>query len=858
MAAPDRIEQLAQQDAVVGLDFIYVEVDQQTLSVFFHPLKSKSAEDVLGAILPGQIFIHSPSGGESLSEVAVAVAPAPSWTTVDGRRVLRLQTVQPGDFSCYRLRLDAPPVDPFFNDVSFSFKANCPSDLDCRPGPHECPPETPVDFPVNYLARDFWSLRQALLDFAAERHPSWQDRLEADLGMMLAEVMSATGDELAYCQDRAARETSLGTATQRRSVRRHAGLVDYHLHDGKGATTWLDFQVNADGVLTDGEPVRDTTGRVVFEAGGGLQDGDANLSPALGPGRKFPLRLRANELKPYQWDENESCLAVGATSLYLQGHHAADLPLDDPSEPNPPGKWVLLQTAPADAAVRARAWLVRLIEVTEEFDSLLSGDVTLVRWEEDQATPFELEYESLAAHGNIVPATAGETRQAFFQIEPECPLPPALPAEPALVPGLALMTPRPDPEEVAFAVEREGLPLNPPERADEEDVPAEEESRPTFLFTLPGSEARSLTWLGPEAEQTAPEVRLIEGHFTAGAFVAEREWEWKRSLLGGSPSEPADRDFTLDDGAWRRVAAFRRVDEAGVLQEYVHRDYASGSGATVRFGNDVFGRTPARGSVFRVVYRLSQGQADKVAAGMLTQFDAAALPFVETVRNPFDVTDSVAPETLDEARQLAPEAFRAVTYRAVRPEDYAEAVERLTWVQRAGAEFRWTGSWLTLFATADPRGSFTLAPNQQLELGRQLDRFRLAAREAYGRPPKFMNLDLRIHLCVAPTAFRGEVEGAALQALFGRGGVRPQPGFFSPDRWTFGAPLERAQLEAALQSVPGVKAVEEIYIRARGAFDWRLFREMQLVPAADEIIRVENDRELPERGAVHIVSHGGA
>ena len=44
---------------------------------------------------------------------------------------------------------------------------------------------------------------------------------------------------------------------------------------------------------------------------------------------------------------------------------------------------------------------------------------------------------------------------------------------------------------------------------------------------------------------------------------------------------------------------------------------------------------------------------------------------------------------------VAPEAFRAVTYRAVRPEDYAEAAERLPWVQRAGATFRWTGSWLT-------------------------------------------------------------------------------------------------------------------------------------------------------------------
>ncbi len=214
MAAPDRLEALHNTDAIVGIDFVYVFPNQTTLAVFFHPAKTKTAQQILGAIQPGQITIFSPSGGEYLPVVPLDPASPPVWMTIDGRRVLRVTTAEPGDFSLYRFLLDHPLVDPYFQEAGFSFKANCPSLLDCKPPPHECPDEAPVDYPVNYLARDFWSFRQALLDFAGERYPDWQDRAEADLGVMLAEIMSALGDESAYEQDRIAREAYLETASQ--------------------------------------------------------------------------------------------------------------------------------------------------------------------------------------------------------------------------------------------------------------------------------------------------------------------------------------------------------------------------------------------------------------------------------------------------------------------------------------------------------------------------------------------------------------------------------------------------------------------------------------------------------------------
>ena len=51
--------------------------------------------------------------------------------------------------------------------------------------------------------------------------------------------MRASADEMSYYQDRVAREPHLRTASERRSLRPHARLVDYEPHDGLAAWTWL-------------------------------------------------------------------------------------------------------------------------------------------------------------------------------------------------------------------------------------------------------------------------------------------------------------------------------------------------------------------------------------------------------------------------------------------------------------------------------------------------------------------------------------------------------------------------------------------------------------------------------------------
>ena len=155
MAAPDRLQELINQNSITGIDFVYVYEDQKTLDVFFFQHDNPpQAEDIVGTVAFDQIRIYSPTGGEELPEVPVI---STIWVTVDNRDVLRLTTAVPGDFSLYRMRIDNPNIDRYFNDVTFSFKANCPADLDCKYKGPPCPSEDLIDFSVDYSARDFWS-----------------------------------------------------------------------------------------------------------------------------------------------------------------------------------------------------------------------------------------------------------------------------------------------------------------------------------------------------------------------------------------------------------------------------------------------------------------------------------------------------------------------------------------------------------------------------------------------------------------------------------------------------------------------------------------------------------------------------
>lgn len=166
---------------------------------------------------------------------------------------------KPGDFSTYTLclveldaeggRTDRPfhGFDPRYACIDFSFVAGCPSDLDCEQK-KICPPKPRQEPEINYLTKDYASFRQLILDRLALVMPDWKERHVPDLGITLVEMLAYVGDHLSYYQDAVATEAYLDTARQRISVRRHARLVDYQMHEGCNARAWV--QVNVDNDLT--------------------------------------------------------------------------------------------------------------------------------------------------------------------------------------------------------------------------------------------------------------------------------------------------------------------------------------------------------------------------------------------------------------------------------------------------------------------------------------------------------------------------------------------------------------------------------------------------------------------------------
>ncbi len=333
----DRRQYLLSSTSWNGIDYVEVASADQTL-LRVHFLNVVSVRGTLGTTYASPVASPLQSagapapvtitGGEVITtiEVEPVIDGPTSWSAdSEGRPILTLRVAAPGDFSTYQLTVTSAVLDPYFATVPFSFKANCPSDFDCQPPPITCPPDQAIDVQIDYLAKDFNSFRQALSEFSTQRYPSWLERSEADVGMVVMEVLAAMADELSYYQDRVAGESLLGTATQPLSLLRHARLVDYEPAPATVATALLQLEVTL-GATSITSPVRCQAqgadgGVVYFEVGNGL----ANASG--GAATMFPVDARWNRytpsgalnLVPYWWDESNQCLPPSSTQLDIVG-----------------------------------------------------------------------------------------------------------------------------------------------------------------------------------------------------------------------------------------------------------------------------------------------------------------------------------------------------------------------------------------------------------------------------------------------------------------------------------------------------------------------------------------------------------
>lgn len=864
-------------DGLNGIDYIEVidnpedpdEVRQRVLHVFF-------LKELVEAVSPENITLRE--GGTNSPIQVLQVEPLPS-ATAEPSKGIRVELDQAGNFSIYTLCLvDAEDdekimegMDKLLSCIEFSFKVACDTNSDCKNEQPACEPEDRKDIPINYLAKDYASFKQLMLDRMSLLMPQWQERNAADLGIALVELLAYAADHLSYRQDAVSTEAYLRTARKRASVRRHARLVDYHMHEGVNARAWIRIEVDAasDGLLlqkyfVDDDPENPLKNRLRtgFITGAGesevIKHEDKQFSDALRSGAlvyelMYDLELYEdhNEMEFYTFGDSSCCLPKGATEATLLGQF-----------PNlKEGDVVMLvevlgpETGNAADADSGHRHVVRITEITEEEDVNFAGtgsppepfiQVTRIRWNEEDALPFPLcisgtspdspeVMENISVvYGNIALVDHGMTYTdepgvaALFEN-----LQGAI--QPVEVPG-------PVKEYAgnshAMCGENERLPVRPRYNPVVEASPVTHSQADTLdpesvaVAELDGSvSAASLT--RQEIRQAKPQILLFEieknQSGTGDDWITAGRWEARRDLLLDS-----------QDNSQHFVA---EVDEAGECR--------------IRFGDDINGKLPNAGSRFLAQFRTGNGSAGNVGAGAIRHLVTQQNISILSVSNPLPASGGSDPETLEEVKQYAPEAFRTQE-RAVTREDYEFFARKCgPDVQRATAAYRWTGSWHTAFVSADRFGDKPVNEEFERALRGCLEKYRMAGMDLEVDAPIQVGLQVDMEVCIGRDYSQSEIRSALLRLFSNRSLGGGKRGIFHPDNFTFGQPLYLSTLYATAQSVEGVTSVKITVFRRLGNTEVSGLKDGVLTFNRKEIPRLDNNPNYRDRGVFNLTIKGG-
>ncbi|HUR63775.1 MAG TPA: putative baseplate assembly protein [Candidatus Thermoplasmatota archaeon] len=829
----ERRQRLKAEMALQGIDYVEVDASQCVIEVHFigkNGTARKQALDAAVGALDGNVAAVAVAGGvrvEGIKVLAVQAVP-PGDPLKPGTAFLRVAVDQPGDFSAYTLRLAMPNLDPAFAQVEFSFKAGCPSRFDCAPGT-PCPPAARDEPDIDYMAKDYASFRQALLDLAATR--GLAERHEADLGVALAELLAYAGDQVSYLQDAVANEAFLGTARHRVSVRRHARLIDYAMHDGASARVFVHVVVKAGGgarKLPAGTTVLPLVTVPLRHRPAPVEP--ATLQAALDPLLReaaceaseavfetladADLHERLNALPIHTWLDTGCCLPEGATSVDLEGSLTGLLKRGD---------YLLLEEVagvasgrPGEADRRHRQ-VVRLTRVESlAADPLDSGTpLTRVTWGVPDALRFPLCVSArddegrllpglAVARGNLALADHGRTIEAETH-----------PGREAPGPGL----------ERALRVRlREGplsFRIEPPG-----DDPEDEAGGP-----LP---AADLAAQGPDQALPQVNVKTRVAHPDGSIDLQGTDWTPAAHLL--------------DQEAWDTTFAVETDNDGR---------------AVLRFGDGEHGRRPDHATapdqaLVVATYRVGCGARGNVGAEALAHVVGdGALAWVDDVRNPLPAWGGIDPEPIERVRQVAPAAMHARTLRAVTEADYAAKAEECPDVAQAVATFRWTGSWTTVFITAKPVGGDTLGPKLARRVRAWVGRFAQAGYDLEVQEPIHVPVELEVEVCVDPEHFRGDVERAVAAALGSADRPDGTRGLFHPDNFPFGQALYLSQVYAAVRKVEGVGSAEVTVLNPVGRSPAGEIGQGYLPIGRLEVVQLRNDPNFPERGVLRLVMRGG-
>ena len=190
--------------------------------------------------------------------------------------------------------------------------------------------------------------------------------------------------------------------------------------------------------------------------------------------------------------------------------------------------------------------------------------------------------------------------------------------------------------------------------------------------------------------------------------------------------------------------------------------------------------------------------------------------------------------------------------------DYAEVTERNGQVQRAAATFRWTGSWHTVFVTADRFAGRPVDGRFETSLRAWLEKFRMAGYDLEVDGPVFVPLEIKLHICVAPHYLRSDVAEDVRDALSDRDLLDGRRGLFHPDNLTFGQSVHLSSVHAAVHAVDGLDAVEVLKFERQREPASSGLHSGELAMGRLEIARLDDDRNFPERGVLDLTFGGGS
>jgi predicted phage baseplate assembly protein len=267
------------------------------------------------------------------------------------------------------------------------------------------------------------------------------------------------------------------------------------------------------------------------------------------------------------------------------------------------------------------------------------------------------------------------------------------------------------------------------------------------------------------------------------------------------------------------------------------------------------GMVPDSGTAFVANYRIGNGNAGNVGADSLLYLAATETNLLSCT-NPLPASGGTDPETSDQIRRRAPQAFLAQE-RSVIMSDYETVAETNPQVDQAVASLRWTGSWYSVFIAVEPRGGGNLTPALQAALQSNVERYRLAGRDLKLDSPQYLSLQITLQVQVDPNYFQADVEQSLLQVLGNQILPSGQKGLFYPDNFTFGQTVYLSPVYAAARSVAGVISVTATQFQPQGVNSSQYLTSGQIALGTLQVARLENDLSYPDHGLLILKMQGG-